>query len=155
MDLSKLSTSDKLIAGSGIILFIAAFLPWFTLSIEGNEFIGGASADANGWDVGFLWAGVPALLGLAAAGIILATKLGTATVPDLPVTWGQAFLGAGALSALLVVLKLIIGEDDVIGISVDRDWGLFVATIAALAFAAGGYLKLQEERGGTRSGPNI
>ena len=29
MDLNKLTTSDKVIAGSGILLFIADFLPWF------------------------------------------------------------------------------------------------------------------------------
>ena len=29
MDLSKLTTSDKLIAGGGIVLFISMFLPWY------------------------------------------------------------------------------------------------------------------------------
>jgi hypothetical protein len=150
VDLSKLTTTEKLIAGSGLVLFIASFLPWFEVSVEG---IG--SETGNGWDVGFLWAGLPALLGLAAAGIILATRLGSATLPDLPVTWGQAFLGAGVLSAFLVVLKLIIGEDEPTGadifggVEISRAWGLFVAALAALAFAAGGYLRFQEEKGRT------
>lgn len=151
MDLSKLTTSDKLIAGSGLVLFIASFLPWFTAEIEGFE-----AGDANGWDVGFIWAGLPALLGLAAAGIILATRLGTANLPDLPITWGQALLGAGALSALLVILKLLIGEDGNDFIEVNRAWGLFLATLAAIAFAVGGFLKYQEEqRGETTAGPTI
>jgi len=146
VDLSKLTTSDKLIAGSGIVLFIASFLPWFTADVEGFDV-----GDANGWDVGFGWAGLPALLGLAAAAIILVTKLGTADMPDLPISWGQAFLGAGALSALLVVLKLLMGEDGNDFVKVDRAWGLFLAAIAALAFAGGGYLKFQEEKSGTPS----
>ncbi len=141
MDLSKLTTSDKVIAGSGIVLFIASFLPWFKLDFLGE------SVTANGWDVGFFWAGIPGLLGLAAAGAVLASKLGDVKLPELPVGWGQAFLIAGAVSAAIVLLKLIMGED-----FVDRAWGLFLATIAALAFAAGGYLKFQEEKSGT-SGP--
>ncbi len=161
MDLSKLSTSDKVISIGGLVLFIAAFLPWFTADYPGDEFFRAASYDANGWDVGFIWAGVPGLLGLAAAGVILATKLGSAKVPDLPISWGQAFLFAGGLSAVLVVLKLLVGEDaptafELAGGSVDRSWGLFVATIAALAFAAGGYLKFQEEKAAPpANGPSV
>lgn len=147
MDLSKLSTSDKLIAGSGLVLFIASFLPWFTVSLTGAPGLDGLSEDANGWDVGFMWAGLPALLGLAAAGIVLATRLGSATMPDLPVTWGQAFLGAGAVSAVLVVLKLLVGEDGNAFVDVDRAWGLFLAAVAAVGFAVGGFLRFQEEQG--------
>lgn len=148
MDLNKLTTSDKVIAGSGIVLFIASFLPWFKIEIFGR------SATANGWDVGFFWAGIPALLGLAAAGLVLANKLSDFKLPEIPIPWGQAFLIAGAVSAAIVVLKLLIGEE-----FVDRAWGLFVATIAALGFAAGGFLKFQENDdapatgGGTGSAP--
>ena len=137
--MDKLTTSDKVVAGSGLLLFIASFLPWFGLE--------GYPGSGNGWDVGFLWAGLPALLGLAAAGVVIATKMGDVKLPDLPITWGQAFLGAGALSALLVVLKLLIGYE-VCGfgtcIDLDRKWGMFLAAIAALGLAAGGFLKYQE-----------
>jgi hypothetical protein len=158
VDLSKLSKSDRLIVAGGLVLFIASFFPWFSVKVHGGAGlgIGTTAATGNGWDVGFLWAGLPALLGLAAAAVILATKLGSATLPQLPVTWGQAFLGAGALSALLVILKLLIGEDGggsigTVRVSVDRSWGLFLATLAALAFAAGGYLKFSEENAGSAS----
>lgn len=142
MDLNKLSTSDKVIAGSGILLFIAYFLPWFTADA------GIVSVDATGGDVGFLWATLPMLLGLIMAGVVIATKLFDVKLPDLPVPWGQAMLGAGALAAVLVVLKLIIGEDtdgaEALGIDISRGIGIFLATIAALGLAAGGFLKLQE-----------
>ena len=137
--MDKLTTSDKVVAGSGLLLFIASFLPWFGVE--------GFSEAGNGWDVGFLWGGIPALLGLACAGVVLATKLGDVKLPDLPFTWGQAILGAGALSALLVLLKLLLGYE-VCGfgscIDLDRKWGLFVAAIAAIGLAAGGFLKFQE-----------
>jgi hypothetical protein len=139
VDLSKLTTSDKVVAGSGIVLFIASFLPWFKLDFPGG------SVSGNGWDVGFIWAGLPALLGLAAAAAILLKANGT-ELPKLPIGWGQAFLAAGAFSAFFVILKLLIGED-----FVDRAWGLFVASIAAAGFAYGGFLKFKEDQGSSSS----
>lgn len=152
MDLNKLTTSDKVVAGSGLLLFIASFLPWFGVD--------GFSESGNGWDTGFLWGGIPALLGLAAAAVVLATKLGDVKLPDLPITWGQAILAAGVLSALLVVLKLLIGEEACafdVCIDFDRKWGLFLAALAAIGLAVGGSLKYKEgddapAAGGTSGG---
>jgi hypothetical protein len=141
VDLSKLDTGDKVIAGSGIVLFIAYFLPWFTAD---SDF---GSASANGSDVGFLWATLPMLLGLALAGLVIATKLFDAKLPELPFPWVQAYLGAGVLAAILVVLKLIIGEDadgaEAFGIEVSRSFGIFLAALAAIGLAVGGFLKFQ------------
>lgn len=136
--MNKLTTSDKIIAGSGIVLFIAYFLPWFKVDFGPL----GGSASASGGDVGFFWATLPMLLGLIAAGVVIATKLFDVKLPDLPIPWGQAFLGAGALAALLVVLKLLIGEDP--SSIVKRSFGLFLAALASLGLAAGGFLKFQE-----------
>lgn len=146
MDLNKLSTSDKVIAGSGIVLFIAYFLPWFKVDFG----FGVGSATASGSDVGFLWATLPMLLGLIAAAVVIANKLFDVKLPDLPIPWGQAFLGAGVLAAVLVILKLIIGEDP--SELVNRAWGLFVAAIAAIGLAVGGYLKFQEGDTTTEAG---
>lgn len=144
MDLSKLSTADKVIAGSGILLFIFSFFPWFGLDLGAF-----GSATGNGWDTGFLWGGIPALLGLAAAVLVLLPMFAADfKLPDLPVTWGQAFLGAGALAALLVILKLLIGEE-----FLDREIGIFLAALAAAGFAAGGFLKFQDEKKGASTTP--
>ncbi|MFP5254796.1 MAG: hypothetical protein ACLGI8_02990 [Acidimicrobiia bacterium] len=136
MDLNKLTTADKVIAGSGIVLFIAYFLPWF----KADAF--GFTATASGGDVGFLWATLPMLLGLIAAGVIIATKLFDAKLPDLPAPLGQIMLGIGAVAAVLVILKLIIGEDPTE--IIDRAYGIFIAALAAIGLAVGGYLKMQE-----------
>ena len=160
MDLDKLSRTDRIIAGSGLVLFIASFLPWFDVSASATEFET-RSTTGNGWDVGFIWGGIPALLGLLAAGMILATKLGNAKMPELPVPYGQLMLGLGGLSGFLVLLKLLVGEDapdDPFAfrdIDISRAWGLFVATLAGIAFAAGGWLAFQEEKSGTASGPTF
>ena len=149
MDINKLSLSDRIIVASGILLFIAYFLPWFKVSIEGFEDIPGTggSATASGSDVDFLWSTLPMLIGLVMAGVIVASKLFDVKLPDLPVTWGQAHLGLGALAAFLVVLKLLMGHEFcAFGecVDLDRKWGMFVAAIAALGLAAGGFLKYQE-----------
>ncbi len=143
MDLNKLTTSDKIIAGSGLVLFIAYFLPWFKVDFGPL----GGSVSASGGDVGFFWATLPMLLGLIAAGVVIANKLFDVKLPDLPIPWGQAFLGAGGLAALLVVLKLLIGEDP--SSIVKRSFGLFLAALAALGLAAGGFLKFKEDADGS------
>lgn len=143
MDLDKLTTADKVIAGSAILLLIFSFFPWFKVSVEGF-----GSESGNGWDVGFLWAGVPVLLGLAMLAYVIITRFSPQTrLPAAP--WGVILLAAGALAALLVLLKLLIGEDDeglsIVGVEVSRSFGLFLATLAALGLAAGGFLKYKEE----------
>lgn len=140
MDLDKLKTSDRIITVAGVVLFFSSFLPWFKVDVFGIK------ATGSGWDVGFFWAGIPAILGLASAAAILASKLGDVKLPELPVGWGQTFLIAGSVSAVIVVLKLLTGED-----FADRDWGLFLATIASVGFAYGGFQAFNEEkRGGGR-----
>jgi len=152
VDLNKLTLSDKIIAGSGILLFIAYFMPWFKV-----DFGIGGSVSASGGDVDFIWSTLPMLIGLVMAGVVIASKLFDVKLPDLPVPWSRVHLGLGGLAALLVVLKLLIGEDP--SSVIKRSYGLFIAAIAAIGLAAGGFLKFQEgddapaAGGGTGSAP--
>lgn len=157
MDISKLTKGEQIIGVAAIVFIISTFLPWFTVEAEG--FGGALSEGANGWDVGFLWARFPALIALVMLVAVVLDKLTEVQLPDLPVTWGQLHLGLGALVALLVLLKLLIGEDaglsgaeaaflDELGISISRAWGIFVALLAAIALAVGGFFKFQEEKAG-------
>jgi hypothetical protein len=135
VDLSKLTTSDKVVAGSGLALFIFSFFPWY--GVEG--FDGGR----NGWDY-FLFGIIPVLLGLAMLAVVAIKAFSSDTkLPDLPVPWGQAMLIAGVIAAVLVLLKLLMG-DDVLGFDLDRKFGLILSAISAIGLAAGGYLKFQE-----------
>jgi hypothetical protein len=147
VDLNKLSTSDKVIAGSAIALLIFSFLPWFGFD--------GESA-GNGWDF-FLWGIIPVLLGLVMLAQVAITAFSPETkLPDLPITWGQVHLGAGILAAVLVVLKLLIGHSEsAFGFTVDfdRQYGLFLSALAAVGLAVGGFLKFQEEKSGASAAP--
>ena len=145
MDINKLSTSEKIIAVSGIVLFISSFLPWFSVEAGGISY-----GDGNGWDVGFLWGGIPTLLGLVmVAHVVLSNFAENVNLPDLP--WARVHMIAGIVAAALVVLKLLIGEDadgaEALGVDITRSYGLFLATIAALGLAAGGFLYNREKTG--------
>ncbi len=141
MDLSKLSNGDKVIGGSGIALFVFSFLPWFKLELFGQ------TATQSGWDY-FFTGIIPTLLGVALVGYVVVTKLVDGVkLPELPVGWPLVVLGAGALAAILVILRLLIGADDEGTVLLDRAFGLFLATLAAIGLAFGSFLKFKEEGG--------
>jgi hypothetical protein len=149
MDLSKLTTADKVIAASGILLFIASFLEWFKYSIpsttvQGITVGGGNVYSESGWDR-FFTGGLPALIALALVGYVVVTRfLDGVELPDAP--WPIIILSAGGLAAILVVLRLLIGADKS-GVDLDRSYGLFIAAVAAIGLGVGSFLKFQEEGG--------
>ena len=140
MDLDKLTTSDKVIGGGAIALFIFTFLPWYGLSLT----IAGVtvSGNRNGWHY-FLFGVIPVLLAIAIVVIIALQRFSSVTLPDLPIPWAQAFLGAAGLSTLLILLRLLL-TDKAGGIDLDRKFGLFLSLIAVIVLAVGTYLKTQE-----------
>lgn len=141
VDINKLSTAEKVISVSAIVLFIASFLDWFSLDTAFGTFGG------NGWDVGFLWGGVPTLIGLVMlAHVIVSNFAPDVSLPDWP--WAKIHMIGGIVAAALVVLKLIIGEDAG-PVNLDRSFGIFLAAIAAIGLAVGGFLYNQEREGAT------
>lgn len=140
MDLSRLSTGDKVLAGSGLALFVFSFFPWFSYD-------GFYDISESGWD--YTMTGiVPTLIALALVAYVVVTKvLDNVTLPELPVPYGLVVLGLAGLAALLVVLRLLIGGDDGGSDLLERSIGLFLAVLAALGLAAGAFLKFQEEGG--------
>jgi hypothetical protein len=151
MDLSKLKPGDWVLGVSGIVLFISSFLPWFGKSFDAGFGVRG-SVSGNGWDTGFLWGGIPALLGIALVGLVVVQRFTDVELPDVgSLGWGMISLIAGAVGGGLVVLKLLIGYSE-FGVSLDRKWGLFVATAAGIGLVVGGFLRMQEEKAGSTGG---
>ena len=137
VDLSKLSTGEKVIAASGLLLLAASFLDWFSFE---------DLAGFNGWEIDFLGGRLPVLLG-----IVMVAHVGISRfAPDLTLPrwpWPKVHLGAGVAAAVLVVLKLLTGEsvDTIIGeLSFDRSIGIFVAALAAVGLGVGGFLYHRE-----------
>ena len=134
MDFSKLSKGDKIVGGAGLLFLISTFLPWFEFKAPGF------SVSANGWDVGFFWAGLPFFVVL---GMMVWIGLRLFSSVTLPPQIPALFLVGGASTFLLPFLKLLIGEDG----PVSRAFGLFLAVLAGAGVAFGGYLKFLESGG--------
>ncbi len=137
--LKQLSQGQQIFAGGAVVFLIAYFLPWFTVDAFGF------SASATGSDVGALFSTIPLLLSLAMLAVIIVRAVKPdAGLPDWP--WAQVIFGVGVFCAAMVVLKLLIGEDDGGTGLVSRSYGLFIATIAGIAMAAGGWLEFQASK---------
>lgn len=136
MDLSKLSKGTQVYAAGALVYFIASFLPWFDFSYADDMF--GLDITANGWDLGFLWCGLWAIALVLTAALRVTPAFGVSAPSITPV----AHLAIGALAALFTILKLLVGED-----GFDRGYGLFLASIAALAATYGAFMMFKDAGG--------
>jgi hypothetical protein len=141
VDLNKLTMPEKIMGGATIALVIFGFFPWYGVDGAGRD------ASFSGYHY-FLFCTIPVVLAVAVTVVIALKAIQPDTkLPDLPVTWPQAILGASGLAALLVVLKLLLG-DDFFGFGLDRKFGIFLSAIAAIALVVGAFLNFQEAQKG-------
>jgi hypothetical protein len=160
--LRKLSTADRVVVVSTIVLIVSPWLDWFEATFPGGLVSG--TATINGWDVEerLFWVVIPFVLAvLSLAAVVIHAGFRRIELPALPIGYGQAIFFAGVASAGLVLMKVLVGESVralVVGttviedIDVSRSYGIFVALLAAVGFAVGGYLKWQNEQSGHETG---
>ena len=146
MDFSKMKVSDWLIAGGTLAYLVFMFLTWFEKSDGEGTFR--VSLSQNGWS--YLLGGVlPLLLLLAATALAVLPKLQPSVkIPDQigPLPRLQAALAAAGAAAVIVILRLIIPSEVKFGgidtgVNYDRKLGIILAVIAAIAAAAGAFMK--------------
>jgi hypothetical protein len=140
-DPAAVSRPNWIAAGGSLILLISVFLSWYSYSVKGGGAFAGASAKQNGWDSG-IGAKLVALLALIALAAIAVEMF--ATNVTLPLPSSLIVLGAGGLSVLLVLLKLVVKPDDHGVVNIGLAYGIFVSLIAAALTTYGGYLKMNE-----------
>jgi len=136
VDLNKLSTADKVIGASAIAFLIALFMPWYGL----------AGDTKIGWEY-FLTGILPLLIAAAMVAVIAIQRFTTTELPTPPIPWSRIQVIAGAAVVVLLLLRVLIASSvDVLGESfdLDRKYGLWIAFLAAIGIAVGGYLKFQE-----------
>jgi hypothetical protein len=143
VDLSKLTTGDKVIAGSGIALFIISFFPWFGIEA------GFVDYSESGWSSIFSMLAI--LVAIAMVAITLLPHFGV-QLPELGMPWNQVMFIAGIVVGALVLLQLLIGSSTA-GVDLDRKIGVFLGLVAAAGVAAGGFLKKQEADAPGAAGP--
>jgi len=121
-DWKSLSTLDRAIVAGAAVSFIAAFLPWYGVTV------GPFSVSVSGWSAGFsAWAG--ALL-LTAAGVLLVLRHSGLSIPSAV---GPSVLVAAvaALGLLLVIIRWI-SFPRYHGIDVGARYGIYLALIAGI-----------------------
>jgi hypothetical protein len=152
-DTSRARFGDLIAAGAGLVLFISLFLNWYSVDVKSS--VGGFNSTAlsesgSGWEaLGFIDI-LLAICALIAIAVAVMRMMGV--LPrGLPVTPGQLLLLVGGIATILVLFRILsIPHGDVpdlpgVDISFGREFGIFLALIAAIAMAVGGWLTWGEE----------
>jgi hypothetical protein len=97
MDISKLDSLDRVVAGASLVALIALFLPWY----GGSS--GGFSASVSGFGAGFTgWFGAILII---AAGVYLVMLRSGSNMPKTSFGPGVLVLGLSAIGTLLVIIR--------------------------------------------------
>jgi hypothetical protein len=129
-DFATLSQTDRLIGGGSLVLFIALFLPWFSVKfgVLGTATASGLSAH------GYLY--VTLILTLAVLAFLVAEALGLWKLPSASqLSRDQILLIATVINLILVVIAFAFKPSGLGVVKVGWSWGAFVALIAAVVAA--------------------
>jgi hypothetical protein len=138
VDLNRLTLGARIIALSGLLLFIDSFIPWFR-SCADLRVIGGGKfcVSDSGWGNALTILAV--LVSLALVGLIAAELAGVALPPLGGISWGQAQLIGSGVVAFFVLLQFLIGDHHL-----GRSVGSWLGLVIAAAMVYGGYLRSRE-----------
>lgn len=155
MDLNRLTMGDRVIAISGIILFIFSFFDWLGAKFERGPIELSDAKSGWGWTLTL----IAILLGIAMV-VLVALKAFDVKMPDLggQFTWGTLLLIMGVVAFVFVLIKLIAGPNlpdgaEAAGYEKTREFGIFVGLVATAGLAVGGYLRFQEDKGASPATP--
>jgi hypothetical protein len=130
MDLSKMTTGQKIILGGGVLLIINLFLPWYRVSVMGF------SASINAFDTFLAWFG--SFCAIAGAVIIALKMFGNVKIAAGPLKAEHLALALAALGFVLILLRLITETSSVF-------IGIFIGLIATAGMTYGGFLAMKDE----------
>lgn len=131
MDLSRLTTGQKIAGGAGIALIINLFLPWYSVSFGSL-----GSASANAFDAGFLaWAG--SFFAIAGAVILVLKGMGTTEAKAGSLETEHVALVVAVIGTIFIILRWLTESSF-------TSFGLFLGMIAAAVVAYGAYASSKE-----------
>lgn len=157
-DIKKLKTSELVMLGGCLAVFIGVFLKWIGVgggTVGSGDFTFAVpEVSVNGFHY-FLQGTIPWIIAIAvAATIIIRAFLPNVSLPEKfgSLGWDQVYLIACGAAGFLIVTRLLMGDS-----GLDRKIGLFLSSLGGIAMAVGAFLKFQakEEAGGgaAPSGP--
>jgi hypothetical protein len=139
LDLKRLSSLDRAIAGGAGVVFIAGFLPWWGY----NGPLSLYSTSVTGWSAGFsAWAGI---LLLTLAGVYLVLRRSDVSLPSTRVGPSVLVAGGAALGLLLVILRWLTlprVHGGAAG-SIGAKYGIWLAIIAGIVEVAAAVAELR------------
>lgn len=148
MDTSRISFGEMVAGVSGLVLFVAMFLPWYQVEVDARVLE--ASDTINAWDSFRVVDILLVLVLLVAVGMAVVRAAG-AMPAQLPFPPGGVVAAAGALAILLILFRIVSlpGPDiEVEEIDIDRQIGIFLALLAAIGITFGGYTAMNERVSG-------
>ena len=135
-----LRPGDGLAALGGLLVLVALFLPWYSVTLPSGA--PAAGRDLTGWQA---FSVIDILLALAAlVGIGLAVAVATRRTPALPLAVAVIGIITGALAVLLVLVRILDqpGPNQLLDVAL----GAWLALVGALGLAAGAWRSLADER---------
>lgn len=137
MNLDRLSTGEKLLGASGLLLFLSSFLGYW-IKAEG----GGVTVRGNAWDGYGFFLKLALILALAAAVLVVAR----AANANLTLPWSNVYRGIAGATLALVGITLLVGPAELEGFAVEISRGilLFVGTLLAVLMVAGAWMHSEE-----------
>jgi hypothetical protein len=134
-DLSRLSTTDRIVAGATFVTMISLWLPWFTASYTLLGRTASSSISGTG-DHGWLW--LEFLLALALIAYLVARAAWDQLPFRLPFSHEVLLIGATGLQFLLILIGFLAmpSADGLDGFSIGWGFGAFLALIASIVAAA-------------------
>jgi hypothetical protein len=129
-DPASVGRTERLVGGGTLILFIALFLPWFSVSFGPL-----GSASASGLTAhGYLY--IVLILALAVIALLVAEALGVWNLPATsPVSREQVLLIATGVNFVLVLIAFLLKPGGDTHSGVGWSFGAFVGLIAAVVAA--------------------
>jgi len=158
MDLGRLTRGEAIAAGSGLVLLVVMFLPWFSenapVQIPDVKALDVTQESHNAWQsLGLIDV---LLLAVILFALVVAVAQAAGVTPSDPVVPPSLFVAAAGLLAVVLILyrlvdppgptiELAIGQADV-----GRRIGLLLGLLAATGISFGGYLTLVEGQAARR-----
>lgn len=146
MDVDRLSTGEKIVGISAVLLFIFMFFDWFSVDISGGEGLFSVSYGGSAWEA-FSYIDLFLLLTVLVAVAVVVIRLTDALV-EPPVSLSAVAAVLGGISVLLILYRIIDPPGDtegLTGVEINPALGIFLGLIAAVGIAYGGYRAMKEE----------
>jgi hypothetical protein len=138
-DINKVQGNDRFIAGGAIVMIIASFFPWRSVSVRG---FGGGHVSAWG-SGGYGWPKLAILLALVAGAIVIARLMGALDSVTLPAGINLITLAVTGLATVILLLQYVFGFKNFAGASLHPGFGYYVGILVSGAMTYFAFLNFK------------